>query len=452
MRRLAVPPFILVVVLAGLASGARSLLAQGQPATVYLPFAGQGVSQADIPRPPTLAATATAAATPTATRAPSPTTVPCGGLEERMTVQAVDVSPAQVKARPGRRTRGLPVMLAVVPGGVAVAWADTAGSVHVTAVDDAGQRMGEDVIVPGDEVRGFVAGPDGYYSLLVVRGDEMHLVLYSQRSPEETVDTRIVGGVSKTRSGSKWVDDWGHEGRLVWDGEKYAAYFGHTQNWGAQGKHQGDLLWFFDAAGQKIEVEGEGWDWGCSHSLDLRLAHNGTRLGPACLSDAYPSKGFHFNHRTSLIRSEPSGNARGYSAANLGGWVPRADGFLMSLTSPEGRRSSDVGMIHVANDGRPGPAMWLTDTPGVDESAPHLAAYGPRLLAGWTGDGQGYLAEVAGDGTVVVGPDATTAEVGPRDDFVTLPGGDVAWAYVWGNPSELKIVRERWCEFPGARP
>jgi hypothetical protein len=341
----------------------------------------------------------------------------------------------------------MPVMMATRPdrSGAAVAWADTAGGVHITPIDAQDQRSGTDLQVPGNSVRGFVAHDDGY-AMLVVRGDEMHLVRLDAQG-EVAFDKRLVGAVSQTVTGSKWVDSWGHKGRLVYADGVYAAYFGHTQYFGSRGKHQGDLLWFFDEDGERVEVDDTGWDWGCSHSLDLRLAHNGTRFGPACLSDAFPSKAFHFNHRTRVIRAEPSGDEMGYSAANLGGWVPTRDGFLMSFSSPQGRTSSDVGLISVSNAAEIGREVWLTNTAGIQESAPHLAAYGDRgYLAGWMADGVLHIAEADAAEGAVRDAESITAQIGSQDDFVTLPGGHVGWAFSWGDLTQLKIVRVRWCE------
>lgn len=412
------------------------------PQPIYLPLTSMGVDVVDLPAAPTAPPSPTATATPVVT--PTPTVKPCGLLPDRVEIGAIDVSPFTVQAVNDRRATPVPVMLATLPDGEsgAVAWADTEGGVHITPLDAQYQRAGADLQLPGVSVRGFVAHDDGF-ALLVVRDDEMHLVRMDSQG-EVTFDKRLVGGVSQTITGNKWVDGWGHQGRLVFADGIYAAYFGHDQYFGSRGKHQGDLLWFFDEEGTQIQQQGTGWDWGCSHSLDVRLAHNGTRFGPVCLSDAFPDKGFHFNHQTE-IRSEPSGNEMGFSAANLGGWVPTRDGFLMSFSSPEGRASADVGLISVGNDRAVGREVWLTSG-SVEESAPHLAAYGADYLAGWMAGGRLNIAEADGAEGIIRDAQAVDAQIGAHDDFVALPGGDVGWAFAWGDLTELKIVRVRWCE------
>jgi hypothetical protein len=119
---------------------------------------------------------------------------------------------------------------------------------------------------------------------------------------------------------------------------------------------------------------------------------------------------------------------------------------MMSFSSPEGRLSSDVGLIHITNEGNVGPEMWLTDTSDVDESAPHLARYGEGFLAGWTADGEHHIALVDLAGEITEGPVVIEAKVAAMDDMVTFPNGDVVWAYAWDDLSELKVMRVAWCD------
>ena len=188
----------------------------------------------------------------------------------------------------------------------------------------------------------------------------------------------------------------------------------------------------------------------------MRLAHNGTRFGPVCLSDSYPKPGFHFNHREKMLRPEPSGDGMGNSKARLGGWVPLAGGFLMSFASPEGRASTDVALLEVDNRGGVSTPRWLSDTPSVNEDAPHLARYGQNaFLASWTSGQELMLAEVDADGEILGGPAAAPAKVAARDDFQTMADGSVAWATAWDDMSKLKVVRVAACTVgsgPGYQP
>ena len=186
------------------------------------------------------------------------------------------------------------------------------------------------------------------------------------------------------------------------------------------------------------------WSWGCSHSLDVRLAMSGSTVGPVCLSDCYPGKGIYYDHN-SLVFSDPTGNCAGTSNANLGGLVPSSGGFYLSFASAEGRPSADVALVSVATGGTAGAPVWLTDTAGTQERAPHLAGYGANLLVAWLDGADHKAALVDPAGTVLLGPEVLPAQVAERDDFVNLANGDVGWAHAWGTMSELKIVRLVYC-------
>jgi len=426
--------------------------------TIYIPMIVRRQDVAHLPPPPTapptdpppvqVPLTPSDTPTPTVTLTPTapPTATPmCAALAERVEVTRVGVEPASVDANPGRQRGGSqnrPILISPLPdGGAKVAWSDSGGTVHITPLDSDGARRGADVTAGKGEVRGFVAHDDGA-ALLRGQPDDMWLTRLDAKG--KTVFEKQLGGArAQSQVGSKWIDDWGHEGRLVWGGDRYAAYFGHTQMFGGgKGKHQGDLLWLFDEKGNK---QSGGWDWGCSHSLDVRLAHNGTRFGPVCLSDCYPSKAIHFNHSLSEIRREPSGDCSGGSTAGLGGLVPVADGFVLTFTSREGRESSDVGMVHVSNDGKVGPVKWLTGT-SANESGAHLARFGRRFLAGWIADNRYTIAEVGADGGVAGRPVTIDARFAAQDDWTTFATGDVGWAHAWDDLTELKVVRVKACQ------
>ena len=181
----------------------------------------------------------------------------CGPLASRVTFSTVSVSPATVSS-------GVPVMVSTLADGTSqVAWSEPTLA-HVTPLDSNQQRRAADTTVTGSEVRGFVALPDGD-ALLVVRSDEMIL----SRVGTGAFETVIVGGEPHTTDGGMWIDTWPHEGRLLWDGSFYHAYFGCSENWGSIGDHQQDYLWTLTATGTIVNPPGQ-YDWICGHSLDLR--------------------------------------------------------------------------------------------------------------------------------------------------------------------------------------
>jgi hypothetical protein len=351
-------------------------------------------------------------------------------------VTSVDVSPDSAG---GGWYQPAMVISPLSDGSSKVAW-NTGDTVHVTTLDDQDKKQGADLTFAGSDIAGFAAHDDGG-ALLLVRGEVMDLVRFDNSGTEVFTKT-FTNNQAKDQAGSTWIDWWSSAGRLAWSGTQYAAYFGHTKFWSTDiGKHQGDMLMYVDGTGAQ---SGYGWDWGCSHSLDVRIAWNGTGFAPVCLSDCYPSKGIWYNHRGGLVSDEPSGNCSGGSNARLGGLAGAPDGFYVTFTSPEGRASADVAFSRIGNDGTIGPKVYLTDTPSIQESAAKLARYGGDFLAAWMA-GQNYIAAVVDtSGTITDGPSALAAgSFVEYDDFINFANGDVGWA--WGEGTALKIARLRHC-------
>ena len=362
-------------------------------------------------------------------------------LADRVTVTTLDVSPDQVNTSAGGYFSPLtPPILAPLPAGAKVAWGDTSGLVHVTPLDDQNRRAGPDVTIPANELRGLAAHQSGY-AVLVQRGeDEMAFVGFNS-ADQQVFDVTIVGNTDHDQTWAKWIRrDWSHYGRVAYHAGTYATYFGHVMNWGADGVHQGDLRYFYDLSGNQTQV---GWDWGCSHSLDVRIAHDGSRFGPVCLSDCFPQKAIMYNHQQAVIHDEPSGDCSGYSEAELGGLVALGGSLYLTFVSPEGRASRDVALVGVTN-GQVGTVHWLTDTPNQEGNA-HLAVYGSNLLVAWQAGSSLEFAVVDTSGNFLVGPETVSGVAfDQQTDFVNYANGDVGWAFAAG--STLSIVRLTYCE------
>jgi hypothetical protein len=408
--------------------------------TVFVPDAG-GVDAGEVRdagQPPTADTGAPDASAPVDAGSP-----PCGPLASRVTTTVVPVGPASVDVGSSYGwSNNRPVHLApLASGGAKIAWS-AGSSVHVTTVDAALARVGADLVIPADSVRGFVAHEDGAVALLVVRRQAM--VLVRVRGDGTTAfETQLVGDPPAMGAGARWVDGWGHEGRLVFTGQHYVALFGHTKDWGAMGRHQGDRLVSISLTGQ---IGGpHEWDWGCSHSLDVRLATSGGALAAVCLSDCYRSKGILLDSNT-VLQAEPSGNCAGTSNAQLGGLTTLAGGgFGLVFASDEGRTSRDLGYVRLSPSLQPSPTVWLTTTPGAQESWPLLARYGASsLLVAWReGAGQRVALHDAA-GALIDGPIDVPAGWAERDDAQRWPSGDVGW--VRGAGAQLEVTRVRACE------
>jgi hypothetical protein len=368
----------------------------------------------------------------------------CGALAARVTSVQVSVAPAQVDVgNDWGWSANRPVMIAPMPNGrLKIAWTTSDAHVHVTPLDASLSREGPDVVLDGNEVRGFVAHADGSVAVMVVRGTTMNLIKLKADGTQDWLEVLVGDPPSDTVAGSRWVDNWGHEGRMVWTGQVYASYFGHTKYWGAQGKHQGDRLVSTDADGGATWGP-SGWDWGCSHSLDVRLAWDGSSLAPVCVSDCYSAKAILRSDAT-MLSNEPSGNCAGSSDAQLGGLAALpGGGFGFTFSSKEGRADYDVGFVKLSSSGTPAATVWLT-TGGGDDQHPATARMGTdRLLVAWRTQSGAQMETVSFDGAVQEGPVALPATWASRDDFVTLDTGDVVVA--GGNGQNLAVTRVQHC-------
>ena len=430
-----------------------ALVANGAPRSeLSRPEPGRPAATSTLPGP--APSRTSPAATATATPQAKPTLRACQApLERRLFTRPFGLDGRSVQQpRGGGWWTHNPLITAPMDDSRAwVGWSAD-DEVRYTPILGLGRRAGPDFVYPrGESTHGGLSHEDGGGAALIRHGRIMSLVRW-EADGSLRFDTELVG-TEGSGAGSKWIDDWPHEGRLIWDGEVYAAYFGHTQSFGARGRHQGDLLWLIDGEGRRLDPDDlersrhPWWDWGCSHSIDLRMVLHPTlgRLGTVCLSDAYPSPGFVFE-RSLLINQEPSADGNGGVDALLGGLAPASEGFALTYVSGEGRRSLDVALRRIYDDENDiGPPWWLTDSPDVDESSAHLARYGEDLLAGWTASDRLHLAVVSQRGVILEGPVAVEAKIAPRDDFVLYPNGDVGWTYAQGTRESLISARVQLC-------
>jgi len=332
----------------------------------------------------------------------------------------------------GATPSGEAPILAERPGGLVVAWASGAGW-RVTPLDATGARAGSDIAIDGLKVYGVAAGADGF-AVLVSRAPDYMTLLRTDASGAVVNTKNLVGGGNHATVGTEWFGEFANTGRLVATPTGFAAYFGIHRRWPDMIGHQGDTLRLFDGSGNPAGVN---WDWGCSHSLDQRLAY-GTRIGGLCVSDCYPQKAVMLNHNQTMVSSEPSGNCSGGSSARLGGIAGDATGFVAAVLSKEGRTSLDVKVVKVGTDSKVSATTWLSTTP-EDETSLHLARFGGAWLAGWQNGGN-KLQRVDGAGAAAGALETITAPW-PGHDFVSLASGDTAWAA--NDAGKLTIVRVR---------
>lgn len=311
-----------------------------------------------------------------------------------------------------------------------VAWAGSDGNVHVTKLDAVDQRVGEDLIVPGTQVFGVAATSDDV-ALLVARAPDFMTFVRLDANGAVLAETNLVGGGDHQVEGTEWFGEFAQTGRLarLADGS-YAAYHALHRRWPDGIGHQGDTLRLFDANGAPT---GAAWGWGCSHSMDQRLAAGPSGLVPICISDCYPGKGVYFNHSAALITDDPAANCAGGYTTTLGGLVATAAGFFLVY-------ADDSQVAH----------LGAFDSNGAPVSDRTLSVAGSSRLAAFD---DGLLLGASSGATTLQRLDATGADVGapasigaplPDGDFEGRTDGEVAWASAGGT--SLSVVRVRVCE------
>ncbi len=345
---------------------------------------------------------------------------PCGtgGLASRLSF--VDVTGAS------RASRAYPTST----GGAAMAF-PSGGGIAVVRLDGSGAPFGARVDVVGDGLWGVAAGGSSL-AVLVSRGDELLLSVID--GGVVTHEERLLGAVPHDVTNNEWFGDLLRAGRLDFDGTGWVTYSTVQRLWPDGVAHYGDTLRSFALAGTP---SGVSWDWGCSHSMEVRLAQGQGTRGAVCSSDCYPGKGVFFEHNTQVFL-DASGNCAGSVAQRLGGIAPVSDGDWIAWTSPEGRSSADPAISHVVS-GTPGAPIWLSADAG-DASEMHIAPYASGLVVGWNEGGSGHLATLDASGAISGAVESIDASVlAGADDFFVYAGGDVGFA------TGSRIARLRAC-------
>jgi hypothetical protein len=250
-----------------------------------------------------------------------------GGIEGNLSITEVDINPA---INPGRLNNTGPfwtfgdlraTILALSPNGKSkVGWQDVNGQIHITPLKADNSRESGDIVLEGDLLYDLVSHDDGA-SLLILRSNRMYLLKLSE-SGEEIFNTELTDADDVTLT---W-----HRGKLAWNGEQYAAYFAIHGTAGWTEGHEGDKLKFIDPNGV---IGSGGWEWGCSHSMDVSILFTAGRDMPICISDCYPGKGVYLKNRYRLASAD--GNCAGTTTARFGQVVEFGSWMAMVYLSIE---------------------------------------------------------------------------------------------------------------------
>lgn len=344
--------------------------------------------------------------------------VVCKSLEDAVRVTNVTVAVGSSTSNAITSARG---------DGSVVAWAGTDGSVHVLQLDANDMQVGMEVSVEGTGVFGVAASANDI-ALLVSRNPDYMTFHRIDNTGKTLAKADLVGGGNHKVQGVEWFGEFARTGRLVLQSDgKYAAYHALHRLWPDNIGHQGDTLRILNADGSPA---GGGWGWGCSHSMDERLAVGPAGLVPICISDCYPGKGIYFRHDAAKITDDPQANCAGDYSTQLGGLVAVTDGFFLVYQDAKG----DGHLGHFDANGMPVAERALTE-PGSSR----LARYEDGLLLG---SGSTTLQKLDAQGMGTSESVTTTAPL-PAQDFESRPNGDVAWAAIQGTT--LTVVRVHAC-------
>ncbi len=332
-----------------------------------------------------------------------------------------------------------PLFAAPVAGGGVVIASHSGSSLTLVEVDQGGQSVGAPVTVSGSEVHGLAVHDDAW-AILFARGSDELVLRSVDSSGAERFETRLLGDVSHDVTENEWFGSMIRDGRLTWTGTQWAAYYTVQRLWSDGVAHYGDQLQLVDDSGAPA---GMIWDWGCSHSMEIRLTHNGTALGPVCISDCYPVPGgVHFAHDT-FIYSDDAGNCGGGYGDHLGGVVPASGAFWIGFSSSDDRPAHHGAVVRVTDDRQVGAITWLNQGSGIDGL--HIGPYGSGLIAGWAEDGADRFRLVDASGELL-GEEAVLegTAIAAASDLFEYENGDVGW--VTRGASGVSLVRVRACD------
>lgn len=347
-------------------------------------------------------------------------------------------------------------------GSVRVAYTDRASMVHVLTVDAMGRRTGRELTTMGNDIRAVYVNAAGDTFAWVNRGIVNALVRWAPDGTQR-YDNALVGTMGMATAGTRWAHASIRPAALVQSGANTAVYSTVGGNWGAQGIHEGDQLRLVNEAGM---IGSGGWDWGCSHSLDLRIAQSTGALAPVCLSDAYPQVGIVLNNRTRLVAapgwnqggSISSGYASRMIIPMLGGVIADGAGYYLSFASADGRAARDVAILRFEGT-TVAERRWLTmGAAGALAYQVDLMRLGTGMLVYWEWvegmQTSANLLELDATGAPrgtplrMLATDAanTLAFRGGEVPAISIPGGDAAFVgNRQGRSGPLRLVRIRAC-------
>ena len=415
----------------------------------------------------------------------------CGLTQERIRITEVDVGGSVVNDEDEAALN--PLSISPIPsGGSRVGWMGSDGKVHVTNLDASDQVTGAAVALLAADFQDIYADETGGV-VLVTRdaegggtlncGEPTNLCGTPPSPPVPCYDLYLVrfDGTTETwatkltessaalppystgKTGKNVVMIWwyAHHGQIAFDGSNYAAYYGaaiSTSQDGCINIHQGDRMNVVSKAGA---LGNGGFDWGCSHSGYEHVIWDpaASKFVTVCQNDA-PTSGqsgrlaYAPASKTLLPVDLWYSNVSELALAKGGGY------WTMTSNARAGQPASADGLadVHLLrfDGGAPTIDLLVASDDGLNDRAPHLAAYGPdRLIGAWeTSTALGdfgatdknrklYVQAInAATGTPEGTPVNVPGVIGNRyQEFKGFPDGSVAYPAPGSANTKVKIVR-----------
>jgi hypothetical protein len=363
-------------------------------------------------------------------------------------------------------------MLSISPipsGGSRVAWMSNDANVHVTTLD-CDDHVVDGFALPGKDY-GDVYADDKGGVLLVSRdaqgggtlncGDpadlcgtppsppiacyDMYMVRFDGKT--ETWATKLTTAsaalppysTGPTGAQTYFVWWYAHHGRLAFDGENFAAYYGAatsvsqkctTGSNTAINIHQGDEMRVVSPTGAML-MGHEGFTWGCSHSGFEKIVWDpgAARFEMICRSDAFPHVGLNVNASNLVFAIDAAMS----SLSNL---------VVSSMANNYWVLASNLGALHLFRFTSAGGTTADVGLGNGDK--PHLVKYGSHLFGAWApSSGANMVGQVldAGAGTSVGAQVTIDVPSNQFEDFRDYPDGSVAYAAPGSSSTKIKIVR-----------
>ena len=379
-------------------------------------------------------------------------------------VQVTDVTLGSEVVGYGREgdTEPLPMAIAAMPsGGSRVAWLGTDDNVHVGELGCDDQFVGTPFTIPAidlqdihaDDAGGVVlvtreatgSGEHGCGGGTLCGGESspcraMYLVRFSASGQIEweTQVTNLSDSLDGYQNGARFIWWYQHHGRLAFDGENYAAYFGVAITVDGANScidiHEGDRMQVVSATGQLVDDHPDAFEVGCSHAWTSRIVWD-PRSGEfvtVCATD----------NDCRIARPNPY---RTIAQGECNGTLFNGDVVLSSADGYWTAWSQDdtIRLQHFTDDG---PGASVEDAGSSQH--PHLVAYGQsHMLLTWA-TGSSMTAQVHDSGATGAAVGSSfTIDVEDHDyqAFKAYADGSVAYPAAGNSNTSMKIARVMPC-------